>query len=53
MSKQNDSTPMVYVVITYGQIVGVFSSLDSASQVQREQISKNRPADCVVKPLFD
>lgn len=53
MSKQNEQVPTVYAVVCYGQIIGIYSSGDSAFMVQKDCIAKNRPADIICKPLFD
>lgn len=48
---QSEPATMVCVVTCYGNIVGVYRSIDDAQQVQRGFILKNRPAECIVKPL--
>lgn len=35
----------VYVVCCYQNIIGAYESFDDATQVAKELISKNRPAD--------
>lgn len=53
MSKQNEQVSTVFAVVCYGQIIGIYSSADSAFMAQKDFISKNRPADIICKPLFD
>lgn len=53
MSKISE-TPLqvVYLVTCYQNIVGIYASADDAYQVQKEYISKNRPADVLCRTIL-
>ena len=42
----------VFIVLSYGNIVGVYSSQEDAAFVQRERIQKNQPADIYCRPII-
>lgn len=53
MSKESIQSPvLVYSVVSYGQIVGCYSTISLAAEIVEQMIAKNRPADIIVKPLI-
>lgn len=52
MSKTNEPR-LVYVVTCYQNIIGVYTSLDDATQVVKETVAKNRPANIATMPLIE
>lgn len=51
MNKQNE-IQCVFVVTCYQNIVGVYADQNDACQVQRDLISKNRPADVLCRSII-
>lgn len=55
-TKQNEtqvpSVTVVYIVTCYQSIVGVYANQTDASQVQRDLIFKNRPADILCRSII-
>ena len=41
----------VYIVVTFGNIVGVYANADDAYQQQKEFVNKNRPADVLCRSI--
>lgn len=50
--KFSEDIKCVYVVVCYQSIVGVYADQEDAAQVQREYISKNRPADVLCRSII-
>ena len=42
----------VYIVVTFGNIVGVYASSDDAYHQQKEFVQKNRPADVLCRSIM-
>lgn len=51
MSNLNEQTVLVYCVVRYGQIIGLYRQFDDASQVMQTSIAKGQVCDVIVKPL--
>lgn len=41
----------VYIVVTFGNIIGVYATADDAYQQQKEFVLKNRPADVLCRSI--
>lgn len=51
MEKTNDKLTCVFVVTRYQNIVGVYVNLEDATQIVKECVAKNQPANICTMPL--
>lgn len=52
MSKvENAPLQVVFIVTCFQSIIGVYANQEDASQVQRDLILKNRPADVICRSV--
>lgn len=54
MSKETNERPLqvVYIVICYQNIIGVYATQQDASIAQTDLINRNRPADVLCRPVI-
>lgn len=52
MTNPIEKTSVVYIVVRYGNIIGVYSSMENAAQVVSASIAKGQVCDMVIRPIL-